>query len=194
MLSIALCLLVQPESNLSAKLDMLYAKEVETLKRQIESAQKNRKNNQQQLRAKLATLQKDYNVTVPTFDFSEGVREGDLGTIGLYKDDRVGQRIPTGNGGTVFVPSGNLTSRQARIRKQEDNHVEVKLMPSFAGEDTALLIGIPSELLIEDKVISLGKYIFEYKGKHPKTRFRIYEIVGTEADLNKWRKAKVAKK
>jgi len=201
--TILLSLLLQGQPHktqeLHAKLDEVYKKQLSDLSNELDRL-KNAPRNLVGKDAKIAAkkqeydyIKKNYTITIPMFDFNNGVQEGDIGTIGYYHDTRIGQRIPDGRGGTVFIPSNSKTVRQGKIGRVAGDQVNVKLIPSIGQENYVMIIGLPKDSVVEDKIISLNKYIYSYKGKSPNTTTRIYEIVGDDNDFNDWKKTKLKK-
>ena len=190
MLALLLCC-IQPDTSLFAKLDRLYAAQITELSNEIAILKKSKPGTRiEKLKAELASLQKHYTLTIPIYNFSKGVVEGDIGTIGYYHNARVGQRIPDGAGGYTYVGGNTKTVVQAKVQKIDGNDAYLRLNHD---RSSVVVKGLDKKDLAEEKIIPLHKYIYEYVGKDDKTRIKIYRVIGDEKDYEDWKKSKLKK-
>lgn len=190
MLTLILLCITQPNNDLFSKLDALYDRQIAQYLAEIDGAKKNQAL-YSKMKQQLAVIQKNYVLTIPMFDFNKGVVNGDLGNLG-YHMEKTSKTLGNGpDGNPVKVSGYEKTLRPCKVRTVADNGGVILSFPPFSRGEQVIVKGLPKEMIVEDKVIHLDKFIMEYAGKFD--GIRSYTCVGNEASYQAWQKYRAAK-
>ena len=200
MFVLLLCCLTQPQNELYSKLDALFDSQVNALKNDIAKLEKTidksnpvlaqaRTQAIQEKKAQLNNLLKNYAMVIPDFDFSKGVKAGDVGNAG-YHTSSTNRIAGYGPDGKPIRVNQERVPCPLKVIGVEGKEVTLTRPPFNSGEH--IVVSGFYEIPPEEKVLYINIYISEYLGKE--NGVKRFKIIGNSGDFAAWRKYRLAKK